>query len=206
MSPLGVGDSVSPFRKGEPAFIAVPQFPKWSGDEFDILAMQLDNLKNKLNCKLGFPMTCSVSPEGITACKTTPITTMMIRNIPYAYRAFDLEQDILEFGFRDHFDLIYLPMGRRHNKNLGFAFVNFHSSEVAESFKSTFQGHMFTWSGKVGCRKRATISAAHIQGFHANMEKLSEIAAMYSNDCVSLSCRVQGRQLGGECDSICKFT
>jgi len=174
VSPLRVGDNFLPCRKGDPAFIAVPEFSTSSGDEFDILAMQLDDLKNKLNSKLNSPMTCTVSPEGVTARETRPITTMMIRNVPYTYRAGDLEQDIQEFGFGGHFDFLYIPRGRSHDKNLGFGFVNFHSSEVAEKFKNAFHGYTFTGSGKkTVCRRRANVSAAHIQGYHANMEMMT---------------------------------
>jgi len=130
---------------------------------------------------------------------------MCIRNVPYTYIAGDLEQDIEDFKFGGHFDLLYLPRGRHHDKNLGIAFVNFHSSEVAYNFQNAFQRHIFTWSGKkTGCHRRASISAAHIQGFHANMEKL--ITNMFRHENMSLSCRVKGRKLVGEFESICNST
>jgi len=80
---------------------------------------------------------------------------------------------------------------------LGFAFLNFFSPEDAAKFKFAFRKHMFAWPGKAGFRKRATVSAARVQGFHANMEKVFELGKVFDGDRMSLCCRVKGGLLAG---------
>jgi len=97
----------------------------------------------------------------------------MIRNVPYAYTITELEQDLHNAGFGRCYDLLYLPMKRNQEKNMGFAFLNFVLPEHAIEFKKAFQGHVFSCPVKAGCRKGATVSAAHIQGYDANLMKLT---------------------------------
>jgi len=102
------------------------------------------------------------------------VTTMMIRNVPYAMTVAALEQDLQNAGFGDCFDFLFLPMKRHQKKNLGFAFLNFASPEYATVFKKAFHGHVFECPTEAGCRIRANVSEAHTQGYHANVMKLFE--------------------------------
>jgi RNA recognition motif-containing protein len=93
-------------------------------------------------------------------------TTLMIRNIPNKYKRNWLVQEIGEGC-----DFVYLPMSRKKtHMNLGYAFVNFKSVELAQQFLQDFQGYQWQRIGK----KNATVCYAEIQGFEANVAYFQE--------------------------------
>merc|ERR1719316_569719 len=95
-------------------------------------------------------------------------TTLMIRNVPNKYKRNQLLQEIGDSGF----DFVYLPMSRKKaHMNLGYAFVNFESVELAKKFLEDFQDHQWSRCGK----KPASVCYAEIQGFEANVEYFQEM-------------------------------
>jgi len=74
-------------------------------------------------------------------------------------------------GFSDDYDLFYVPLfprkGHRRAKNMGYAFVNLKTPELATAFALAFTNFAFpnSCSGKLSCTK-----PAHWQGFEANVE------------------------------------
>jgi hypothetical protein len=94
-------------------------------------------------------------------------TTLMIRNIPNKYKRNWLVQEIGEGC-----DFVYLPMSRKKtHMNLGYAFVNFKSVELAQQCLQDFQGHEWQRTGK----KNATVCYAELQGLEANVEHFQEM-------------------------------
>jgi RNA recognition motif-containing protein len=92
----------------------------------------------------------------------------MIRHIPCKYKQEALMKEVL--AFTSNFDYFYLPPARtaKVEKNLGYAFVNFRSSQDAHEFIQAFQGYQF----KVfpNSLKRAQVNYAELQGVAANLE------------------------------------
>jgi len=172
-------NNCSAWRRGEPAYIDVSEFVKGSGNQTDVSTAELLQLRARIKLMVSLP-----SPSDQKSCWKVPplssflgahhvrkVTTMMIRNVPYAMTVAALEQALQDAGFGDCFDFLYLPMKRNQEKNLGFAFLNFVSPDYATEFKNAFHGYVFECPTKAGHRIRATVSEAHTQGYHANMAK-----------------------------------
>lgn len=98
-----------------------------------------------------------------------PLTTMMIRNIPCCCSNQDVIRDIDAFGFADTYDFFYLPQHRK--SNLGYAFINFTSVQLAAEFRERLQGHRFSSGSAVrgnNSKKECTVSPAAVQGLKNN--------------------------------------
>jgi len=98
-------------------------------------------------------------------------TTMMICDIPCRQTASQVVQAIDECGFKDTYDLVYVPPQRgchkaKHFLNMGYAFVNFKEPKDATSFGDVFHNFSFanSFSKKLSYTKRA-----HCQGLEANL-------------------------------------
>mmetsp|Transcript_32068 Transcript_32068/g.70140 ORF Transcript_32068/g.70140 Transcript_32068/m.70140 type:complete len:247 (-) Transcript_32068:43-783(-) len=104
-------------------------------------------------------------------CASLP-TTLMIYDIPCRVSLRELLQAICDRGFENSFDFLHLPM--RHRKknpkhtNLGYAFINFESPELAASFIDAFKGFHFE---SMRSTKALLIKKAHLQGRSANEEQ-----------------------------------
>jgi len=185
-----LGNNYLTWRPDEPAFIIASASLPGNGYQAGDLSAQLIALRDKIKlmlslskpsscrpCWTGRPTARLVHPsldEFAGAHDTRTITTVMIRNVPYAYTIAELEQDLQKTGFGRCFDLLYLPMKRNQDNNLGFAFLNFMLPEHVIEFKKAFHGHVFSCPVKVRCRGHATVSVAHTQGYNANLMKLVE--------------------------------
>jgi len=119
-----------------------------------------------------------VPKDGLVACKSdgVPVTTIMLRNVPYAL---GLEELIIEFdeaGFGDHFDLVYLPLRKqkKHGQNRGYAYVNFKNPIFASQFKSTFHKRHFRLSSELTTQKPLHLSTACVQGFSESLRVAQE--------------------------------
>jgi hypothetical protein len=66
-------------------------------------------------------------------------TTIMIRNIPNKYNIASLVEEINK-DFKNKYDVIYLPVDKSNNCNLGFAFINFLDSMYIIHFYDEFRG------------------------------------------------------------------
>lgn len=95
-------------------------------------------------------------------------TTVMIRNVPCRYTRDDLVREVSELGYR--FDLLCLPHASRSYGNLGYAFVNFTTSASAALFMESFTGRQWKITKS---RKLAEVVYAQLQGFDANVAKVS---------------------------------
>jgi len=98
--------------------------------------------------------------------QSAPVTTLMIRNLPYSLTQQELLQAVDDGGYSGQCDFLYLPHKFKEHKNLGFAFVNFKDAEVASKFSAEWH---HTYRFKMGSmHKPLNISAAAVQGRAAN--------------------------------------
>lgn len=97
----------------------------------------------------------------------TLVTTLMIRNIPNRYTQADLLDELTLLGFGGTIDFLYMPLDRGSKANVGYAFVNFLAVKAAFECREALHGYKFTRHGK---DKVAIVSAAHLQGFAANLD------------------------------------
>ena len=104
-------------------------------------------------------------------------TTVMIRNIPRKCSQRMLMSDITCLGFGDKVDFVYLPTDISSAKNLGYAFVNFKSSESANEFRGRF--HKKHLSSLRGSRAGLSVTFAVIQGLEANVENVLKNASVH---------------------------
>jgi len=82
------------------------------------------------------------SPDGLRENCQSPEsrTSVMMRNLPNNYGR-QMLLDLLETeGYGGSFDFLYLPVDFQSNSGLGYAFINFASSAVAEHFCQHFTG------------------------------------------------------------------
>jgi hypothetical protein len=93
-------------------------------------------------------------------------TTVMIRNIPGKYTLDCIRQEVQSTGNKCNF--VHLPLSKKMDINLGYAFVNFETPEMAADFLKVFDEHKF--AKKPLSSKRAAVDYASMQGFEANVE------------------------------------
>lgn len=67
-------------------------------------------------------------------------TTIMMRDIPNSYSTSRLIELFDTAGFQGTYDFVYLPIDFRTKMSLGYAFVNFVDSGVAQQFMICFEG------------------------------------------------------------------
>merc|ERR1712196_646215 len=67
-------------------------------------------------------------------------TTVMMRDIPNSYSSCALTELLDISGFHGTYDFVYLPIDFRTSMSLGYAFVNFVNSWVAQQFMMYFDG------------------------------------------------------------------
>ncbi|KAF4674720.1 hypothetical protein FOL47_008770 [Perkinsus chesapeaki] len=96
-----------------------------------------------------------------------PRTTLMIRNIPTKFTQSTLLEVINTHGFSCTYDFFYLPIDFRSEKNLGYAFVNFTSPQLAQAFKRDFHHKKLK---SLTSRKVLEITYARLQGLQANID------------------------------------
>jgi len=103
------------------------------------------------------------------------VTTLMVRNIPNMYTRSMLIEELDSLGFEGDYDFIYLPIDKSTQWNVGYAFVNFKTSEAAKRCVTDVTDYTFN-RFEHGSRKVAQISVAHIQGLERNLEYYSKTA------------------------------
>lgn len=99
---------------------------------------------------------------------TTPdadVYTVMVRGIPCSCTREEILDAIDEVGFKGKHDFFYIPS--RHSKYLGYAFVGFPDSQLADSFTKAMTGYRF--KGRKS-PKVVYVTPAHIQGREQNIE------------------------------------
>mmetsp|Transcript_11314 Transcript_11314/g.25284 ORF Transcript_11314/g.25284 Transcript_11314/m.25284 type:complete len:224 (+) Transcript_11314:105-776(+) len=67
-------------------------------------------------------------------------TTVMLQNLPQRATQKTLLAELESAGYSDMFDFCYVPIVFQTGRNLGYAFVNFRTHEVASHFLSSWNG------------------------------------------------------------------
>jgi len=115
------------------------------------------------------PRSCRVRSPKLSQQKRPwrDITTVMVRNLPNKYTQQKLLEDLCDQGFflpRD-FDFFYLPMDHASAANLGYCFVNFVTTEIANRFAAIFQGIQLR---RYNSAKTIVVMPASVQGYEQN--------------------------------------
>eukprot|EP00927_Polykrikos_kofoidii_P079580 TRINITY_DN76364_c0_g1_i1.p1 TRINITY_DN76364_c0_g1~~TRINITY_DN76364_c0_g1_i1.p1 ORF type:complete len:418 (-),score=78.10 TRINITY_DN76364_c0_g1_i1:457-1710(-) len=101
-------------------------------------------------------------------------TTVMLRNIPNKYRQDVLIEKLMgDGGFRGDIDFLYLPVDFINKCNVGYAFINFQTTQACERFFRKF--HMARSSDVLpgfNSLKVCEVSAAKVQGQLENIRRL----------------------------------
>jgi hypothetical protein len=105
-------------------------------------------------------------------------TTVMIRNIPNNSTRADLLDRLASQGFQFSFDFVYLPMDFKREANLGYAFVNFLTHEVADRFYHSFNGFR-NWGPT--STKIVEVTWGKIHGLDAHIERYRNSPVMHEN-------------------------
>ena len=95
-------------------------------------------------------------------------TTVMLRNVPYDARQQGVLSLLDEEGFRCQFDFFYAPLDFKSKNNLGYAFINLVSTEVARRFFQHFDGKRTT--SRPGWDKPLRVCWARVQGLGSNID------------------------------------
>jgi hypothetical protein len=95
-----------------------------------------------------------------------PKTTVMLRNIPNKYTKRMLLDQLNLRGYEGKYNFFYLPIDFRNRCNVGYAFINFLSSETAKVFKNHLDGYRLTGFNS---QKICEVSFARVQGLDANI-------------------------------------
>jgi len=103
------------------------------------------------------------------------ITTFMLRNIPNKYTRSMMLNELAERGFEGLYDFFYLPIDFRHRCNVGYAFLNLTSREVAQEFISAFNGRKLK---RVKSTKVCLVAPAKLQGQMSNADQYRNSAVM----------------------------
>jgi hypothetical protein len=93
-------------------------------------------------------------------------TTVLLRNIPTKYVNAWLIEEIQATGNRCNF--VHMPMAKKFDINLGYAFINFVTPMEAQNFLESWQGHQFVKQPRSA--KRATVEYSSLQGFEQNVD------------------------------------
>jgi len=101
-------------------------------------------------------------------------TTIMLRNVPKSIVVDDLVYEIKLFDLLKYIDFLYLPIDFKSSddenvvKNVGYAFINFKTSEAVALFTAIFS--QYNLKDLCPRRKCLEVSTARIQGFLPNIK------------------------------------
>lgn len=104
-------------------------------------------------------------------------TALMIRNIPNKYNQRMLLA-ALDEKHRGHFDFMYLPIDFKNKCNVGYAFINFTSTEHIPDFYNQFHGHKW---GRFNSEKVCEICYARIQGKNSLIAHFQNSSLMHED-------------------------
>jgi len=76
--------------------------------------------------------------QSLPQCQGSQYTTVMVRHLPRKYVPSQLMWELDQAGFAHQYDYVYIPAGSRRHQNRGYAFINFCSQAMAESFRRCF--------------------------------------------------------------------
>ncbi|CAK0832092.1 unnamed protein product [Prorocentrum cordatum] len=104
------------------------------------------------------------------------ITTVMVRNVPVGCKQAEVVSELDRSGFKGTYDFCYLPCDFDSSHNKGYLFVNFKTPTAARCFKSMWHGRQ-RFPDHPDSRS-LQVTAAHIQGYEANMAMLQTAGAI----------------------------
>jgi hypothetical protein len=105
-----------------------------------------------------------------------PASTLMICNIPCRLGRPQIEEAIADVGYGDAYGFMYIPNRKNASDgNMGYAFVEFNTAELAKGFTDVFNGHRFKGTNST---KECIVKPAHHQGFNGeDAAAMQEFAA-----------------------------
>jgi len=111
----------------------------------------------------------------------TDVTTVMMRNLPNKYCQQMLLEELAQngFHFQTDFDFFYLPMDHANNVNLGYCFINFVDTSVANRFAVAFSGKRMQ---RFKSAKTISIMPASVQGYERNYQYYSATRVAQAED------------------------
>jgi hypothetical protein len=113
----------------------------------------------------------SRSMESVDTTPVQEVTTLMVCPLPYEVCSEELLEAVNKLGFSGAYDFVYMPSrstrkGAKSRKgNVGYAFVNFGTAELATQFAAAFEGYCFP---DVEDKRLIAVKAAACQGYTAN--------------------------------------
>lgn len=103
-----------------------------------------------------------------------PVTTVMLKNLPFSMTAEQLRSIVEAEGFAQKFDFLNLPVTFNKKTNLGYAFINLICATEAALFVDVFNGRRLS-AGKNSAGKICSVSAAHRQGYNSSLAQLGGV-------------------------------
>merc|ERR1719162_1580880 len=104
-------------------------------------------------------------------------TTVMLRNMPNNYTRDMLLELVDSMGFEGCYDFAYLPVDFKSQAGLGYAFINFATSDEAQRCFDDFEGFS-EW--KVPSEKVCTVTwGSPYQGLEAHVERYQNSPVMH---------------------------
>jgi len=99
----------------------------------------------------------------------TDEATRMICNIPCRFGQDEIIEAIHSVGFDGLYDFVYVPLRtRKRSGNIGYAFAQLKSPDLAVQFEKAFQNYQFAGTSSV---KKCVVRQAHLQGFNGFFTK-----------------------------------
>jgi len=145
------------------------------------------------------------SPRSTTDCSHAPSvdsslqgdntrTTVMMRNLPFECTREVLIALLQDHGYTAMFDLLYLPIDFKFNNGIGYAFVNFVSPEIAQTFCSAFTGlQVFPMGAErmcgvtgfkvfpMGGERMCEVGWSDVQGLETHVERYRNSPVMHDS-------------------------
>jgi hypothetical protein len=151
-------------------------------EELKRMAAQIEAEAGKIKCSvLDFPEEHSVVQDTMALSESQASdvkTTVMIRNIPNNVTRADLLDRLASHGFQFSIDFVYLPMDFKREANLGYAFVNLLTNEVADRFYFSFNGFS-DWG--FASNKVSEVSWGSMHGLDAHIERYRNSPVMHKD-------------------------
>jgi len=140
------------------------------------------------------PIMLKVDGVSVSAAYMDLPTTLMIKNIPNRLTREQLVDEVLSRLPVGSFDFLYLPNDFKTRAGFGYAFINLTSSEAVNLFLTEFNKKRLNCAGGV-YSKPIEVSAARVQGFTANVNRLISSPVLFSADEGSLPLIFKGGQV-----------
>lgn len=122
---------------------------------------------------------CSRAPSGDNSLQgDNTRTTVMMRNLPFECTRDMLIALLQVHGYTGMFDLLYLPIDFKFQNGLGYAFINFVSPEIAQTFRSSFSGFR---DFPTGSQRACEVGWSDVQGLQVHVERYRNSPVMHES-------------------------